>query len=40
LLLSLDLIGLPGALVFVALAATVQLIGVAGTLHGWVAATR
>ena len=40
LLLALDLIGLPGAVLFVGGAAIVQTIGVSGTLRGWVSATR
>ena len=40
LLVAVDLVGLAGALAFIAIAATVQLAGVAGTLHGWIAATR
>ena len=39
-LIYVDLISLPGALVFVAVAAAVQLIGVSGTLHGWITSTR
>ena len=40
LLLALDLIGLPGGVLFVGVAATAQLVGVSSTLRGWITSTR
>ncbi|MCZ6659487.1 MAG: hypothetical protein O7C67_19555 [Gammaproteobacteria bacterium] len=39
-LIYVDLISLPGALAFVAVAVVVQLIGVSDTLRGWITSTR
>ncbi len=40
LLLALDLIGLPGAVLFIGVAVIVQMIGVSETLRGWIESTR